>query len=168
MHAAQHPNRSRLFRFITIAASGLGSFVLGLWGLKLGFGDGLGGMSAQVIASLCALAAAAAAAAFFAGVDESASYVFNETQIDKLTGLNGRTAMIGKIAEAAAASIRTGEPSFLIDIDIDRFKQINDAIGYTQGDELISAFAARLKSQLPDTAVIGRIGAGEFAVLYHY
>ena len=59
MHAAQHPNRSRLFRFITIAASGLGSFVLGLWGLKLGFGDGLGGMSAQVIASLCALAAAA-------------------------------------------------------------------------------------------------------------
>jgi diguanylate cyclase (GGDEF)-like protein len=166
MHAAQHPNRSRLFRFITIAASGLGSFVLGLWGLKLGFGDGLGGMSAQVIASLCALAAAAAAAAFFAGVDESASYVFNETQIDKLTGLNGRTAMIGKIAEAAAASIRTGEPSFLIDIDIDRFKQINDAIGYTQGDELISAFAARLKSQLPDTAVIGRIGAGEFAVLY--
>ena len=55
---------------------------------------------------------------------------------------------------------------FLIDIDIDRFKQINDSIGYSQGDELIRAFAKRLKASLPEGVVIGRIGAGEFAVLY--
>ena len=171
MTAATHPNRSPIFRFITIAASGLGSFVLGLWGMQFGFGDGLGGLTGPmvggVIASLCALAAAGAALSFFAGVDESASYVFKETQIDKLTGLNGRTAMIGKIAEAAATSIRSGEPAFLIDIDIDRFKQINDSIGYTQGDELIAAFAARLRRSLPEGVEIGRIGAGEFAVLLH-
>lgn len=114
MSSASHPNRSPVFRFITIAASGMGSFVLGLWGMKFGFGDGLAGLTAPmiggVIASLCALAAAGAALSFFAGVDESASYVFKETQVDKLTGLNGRTAMIGKIAEAASACVRTGEP----------------------------------------------------------
>ena len=54
--------------------------------------------------------------------------------------------MIGKIAEAAQATIRTGEPVFLIDIDIDRFKQINDSIGYSQGDELIRAFTERLQA----------------------
>jgi diguanylate cyclase (GGDEF)-like protein len=54
---------------------------------------------------------------------------------------------------------------FLIDIDIDRFKQINDSIGYTQGDQLIAAFAARLKETMPEGAQLGRIGAGEFAVL---
>jgi len=170
MSSASHPNRSPVFRFITIAASGMGSFVLGLWGMKFGFGDGMGGLSAPivgaVIASLCALAAAGAALSFFAGVDESASYVFKETQIDKLTGLNGRTAMIGKIAEAASACARTGKPEYLVDIDIDRFKQINDSIGYVQGDQLIAAFAARLKATVPEGVQIGRIGAGEFAVLY--
>ncbi|TIT48404.1 MAG: bifunctional diguanylate cyclase/phosphodiesterase, partial [Mesorhizobium sp.] len=65
----------------------------------------------------------------------------------------------------ACATSRTGEPVFLIDIDIDRFKQINDAIGYTQGDELIRAFTKRLHSCVPARAPIGRIGAGEFAVL---
>ena len=101
-----------------------------------------------VIASLCALAASLAAMSFFAGVDESADYVFNETHFDKLTGLLARPAMIGKIAEAASATARTGKPVFLIDIDIDRFKQINDAIGYSNGDDLIRAFTARLKASL--------------------
>ncbi|MGT2466032.1 GGDEF domain-containing protein [Mesorhizobium atlanticum] len=73
--------------------------------------------------------------------------------------------MVGKIADAAADTIRTGEPVFLIDIDIDRFKQINDAIGYSHGDELVCAFTSRLKGSMPKDAVIGRIGAGEFGVL---
>ena len=169
MDKARNPIRSPLFRLVTIAAAGVGSFVLGLWGLKLGFGGQVDGLSSNVIAAvlaaLCALAASLAAMSFFAGVDESASYVYQETQVDKLTGLHARSAMVGKIAEAAAATIRTGEPVFLIDIDIDRFKQINDSIGYSHGDQLIRAFAKRLKEALPENPEIGRIGAGEFAVL---
>ncbi len=163
------PNRSPVFRIITIASSGLGSFIIGLWGLNYGFG-GVGGLSPEmvgaIIASLCALAAAGASLSFFAGVDESASYVFNETHFDKLTGLLARTAMVGKIAEAARATVRTGEPVFLVDIDIDRFKHVNDSIGYSQGDELIRAFTQRLRTCLPEGVLVGRIGAGEFAVLY--
>ena len=45
MPTIKNPNRSPTFRLITIAASGLGSFVIGLWGLKLGFGDSIAGMS---------------------------------------------------------------------------------------------------------------------------
>jgi diguanylate cyclase (GGDEF)-like protein len=169
MPATNNPKRTPVFRLLTIASSGIGSFILGIWGLKLGLGDGFAGISADmmvaIMAALCALAASVAAMSFFAGVDESADFVFTETHFDKLTGLLARPAMVGKIAEAACATSRTGEPVFLIDIDIDRFKQINDAIGYSQGDELIRAFTKRLKTCVPQRAVIGRIGAGEFAVL---
>jgi diguanylate cyclase (GGDEF)-like protein len=169
MPASKNPNRTPLFRLLTIGASGTGSFLLGIWGLKFGFGDGLAGLQAEMVggimAALCALAAAGAALSFFAGVDESAEYVFQETHFDKLTGALTRAAMTGRIAEAAAATLKTGEPAYLIDIDIDRFKQVNDAIGYSHGDELVRAFAARLKGALPRDATIGRLGAGEFAVL---
>ena len=154
----------------TIAASGLGSFIIGLWGLRYGFGDHIAGMPTEVVgavgAALCALASAGSALSFFAGVDESAGYVYKETHFDKLTGLFARTAMVGKIAEAAASTAVTGEPVYLIDIDIDRFKHINDSIGYTQGDELIGAFTRRLKANSAAGVTIGRIGAGEFAVLF--
>ncbi len=140
-----------------------------MWGLHYGFGDQLGAMStgvvSAIIAGLCALAAAIASLSFFAGVDESADYVFRETQVDKLTGLNARIAMIGKIAEAASSTLRTARPVFLIDIDIDRIKQLNEAIGYQQGDALIREFARRLAKKLPDGLDLGRIGAGEFAIL---
>jgi diguanylate cyclase (GGDEF)-like protein len=171
MDANVNPKRSAAFRLLTIAVSGTGSFILCLWAIKGGFGNEIAGMPAEIIggmlSALCALAASLAAMSFFAGIDESASYVYQETQIDKLTGLHARTAMVGKIAEAASATIRTGEPVFLIDIDIDRFKQINDSIGYSQGDQLIRAFAKRLKEIMPEGTEMGRIGAGEFAVMVH-
>ncbi|GAB5507312.1 MAG: bifunctional diguanylate cyclase/phosphodiesterase [Rhizobiaceae bacterium] len=163
------PFRTPIFRLLTIGAAGLCSFIIGLWGLRYGMGDQIGGLPAEVIgaiiASLCALAAAGSSMSFFAGVDESAEYVFRETQFDKLTGLHSRAAMIGKISEAAVATSRTGAPVYLIDIDIDRFKHINDSIGDQHGDELLRLFAERLKGNLPEGIEIGRIGAGQFCVL---
>jgi diguanylate cyclase (GGDEF)-like protein len=169
MQETSHPFRTPVFRLLTIGAAGIGSFIIGLWGLRYGMGDQIAGMPAEVIgaiiASLCALAAALSSLSFFAGVDESASYVFKETQTDKLTGLNSRNAMIGKIAEAAIATSRTGKPVYLIDVDIDRFKHITDSIGDQQADELVKLFAVRLGDSLPDDIELGRTGAGQFCVL---
>jgi diguanylate cyclase (GGDEF)-like protein len=167
-------SRSRAFRWLTVASAGLGSFTIGYWGLNLFFGEGLASPVGQtlglVIAALCALAAAGTASAFFAGVDESAEYVFKETHFDKLTGLFNRPAMIGRLAEAVMSTAHSGKPVFLIDIDIDRFKQINDGIGYGAGDELIKALAERLNTRLrakfgAKGVEVGRIGAGEFAAI---
>ncbi len=169
MQDSTQPFRTPVFRLLTIGAAGIGSFIIGLWGLRYGMGDQIAGMPAEVIgaiiASLCALAAAGSSMSFFAGVDESASYVYRETQTDKLTGLNSRTAMIGKIAEAAIATSRTGKPVYLIDIEIDRFKHINDSIGDQQGEELVKLFAARLTDNMPDDIEVGRTGAGQFCIL---
>ena len=80
---SSNPKRSATFRLITVAASGLGSFMLGSWGFQFGFGDSVGGLSSNlvggIISALCAMAAALAALSFFAGIDESADYVFNDT-----------------------------------------------------------------------------------------
>lgn len=169
MSHSSNPTRSRTFRFITVAAAGLSSFVLGIWGLQFSFGSHATFLPmatvGTLVAALCALAAAGAAMSFFAGVDESVDYVYRETQVDKLTGLHARAAMIGKVAEAAASTEHTGKPVFLIDIDIDRFKQVNEAIGYSQGDELIRSFARRIQRALPANVQIGRLGAGEFGIL---
>jgi diguanylate cyclase (GGDEF)-like protein len=169
MQSSALPMRSATFRLITIAAAGIGSFTIGMWGFSAVLGPNLAGLPVPliggVVAALCALAASLAALSFFAGVDESAHYVYRETQLDKLTGLHSRVAMIGKLAEAVSRSQRTGDPVFLIDIDIHRFKSINDAIGFGDGDQLVRAFAMRLRESFDARATLGRIGAGEFAIL---
>jgi len=169
MPADSHPDRTPIFRLVTIASSGVGALALGLWGFQSGFGAGAGGLTAEAtgaaLAALCALSAAFASLSFFAGIDESASFVFRETHFDKLTGLLSRNATLDRIAEAAKANTGTAGTAYLLDIDIDRFKQINEALGYAQGDELIRAFTGRLKLCLPNGVTIGRLGAGEFGVV---
>ncbi|TJX37026.1 MAG: bifunctional diguanylate cyclase/phosphodiesterase, partial [Mesorhizobium sp.] len=68
MPAVSNPKRTPVFRLLTIASSGIGSFVLGIWGLKHGLGDGFAGISADmmvaIMAALCALAASVAAMSF--------------------------------------------------------------------------------------------------------
>jgi diguanylate cyclase (GGDEF)-like protein len=166
---SRNPIRTKGFRLLTIAACTLGSFVIGLVATRYGMG-GFAGVPAEIVglsmAALCAFAAASSAASFFAGVDESVQYIYHETQHDKLTALPGRQAMMARIREAADRTRSTGSPVFLIDIDINRFKSINDAIGYSNGDELVRVFADRLRQVVPVGTAIGRIGAGEFALLY--
>lgn len=167
--SSSNPIRTKRFRLATIAACTLGSFVIGLAATRFGM-DGIAGLPAEIVglsmAALCAFAAASSAASFFAGVDESVQYVYHETQHDKLTGFPGRQAMMAKISEAVEQTRSNGKPVFLIDMDINRFKAINDAIGYSNGDELIRAFSQRLIQSVPAGATVGRIGASEFALLY--
>jgi len=50
-------------------------------------------------------------------------------------------------------------------IDLDRFQQINAALGYAAGDALLQATASRLRMLAGSTDVVGRIGGDEFAVV---
>src|SRR3546814_11000673 len=51
------------------------------------------------------------------------------------------------------------------DLDLDNFKQINDSFGHAAGDGVIAHFAAMLAEAAPASAIVGRIGGEEFAVL---
>ena len=153
----RNPNRSPVFRLITIASSGLGSFVIGMWGLKVGFGNSVGGMPTDVVGSYHRRAVRT-------GRGRRGAVLLRRRR--QVGGLCPPGDPLRQADRAACAhrhgrqdrasrgegTIKSGEPSFLVDIDIDRFKQINNSIGYSKGDELIRAFAQRLQASLPPRA----------------
>ncbi|MEC8557429.1 MAG: EAL domain-containing protein [Planctomycetota bacterium] len=51
-------------------------------------------------------------------------------------------------------------------LDLDHFQKINDQFGHSVGDELLRSAAARMLSQLDDSATVYRLGGDEFAVLW--
>ena len=84
---------------------------------------------------------------------------------DALTGLPNRTLVLDRVEQmvsrAGAASV---SPSVLF-IDLDGFKEINDTLGHTAGDQLLRAVGARLEAVLRRSETIGRLGGDEFVVL---
>src|SRR4029453_14224497 len=52
----------------------------------------------------------------------------------------------------------------LVQLDLDRFKEVNDSLGHTWGDELLVLVGQRLSRSSPEGAMGARVGADEFAV----
>jgi diguanylate cyclase (GGDEF)-like protein/PAS domain S-box-containing protein len=83
---------------------------------------------------------------------------------DPLTGLLNRRHM-GQYLEAALSASRTmGRPCALLQIDLDRFKQVNDSLGHPIGDALLKQVAERLQLMIGDRGKVCRIGGDEFQV----
>ena len=56
---------------------------------------------------------------------------------------------------------------FVIMIDIDNFKSINDTYGHPLGDEVIKSVTKTISQNLPNDSVFGRLGGEEFSIVYH-
>jgi len=83
---------------------------------------------------------------------------------DMLTGLHNHRKMI-ELIDGALAGRAQGEVLTLAFLDLDGLKDINDALGHRVGDELLKAFAARIKDVLPLRAFCGRFDGDEFALV---
>ena len=83
---------------------------------------------------------------------------------DVLTGLPNR-ALFQDRADVALARARRGEPCAILALDLDRFKQVNDTLGHTEGDLLIREFAERLSRIVRAVDTVARIGGDEFSIL---
>jgi diguanylate cyclase (GGDEF)-like protein/PAS domain S-box-containing protein len=84
---------------------------------------------------------------------------------DSLTGLANRMLFKERLEHAIAQSYRLGKPLFVLFIDLDRFKGINDMSGHGAGDAVLRECAQRLRGCLRDTDTIARAGGDEFLIL---
>jgi len=84
---------------------------------------------------------------------------------DHLTGLNNRRGFFSFGLQQMKIAKRLKEDNYLVFLDIDNLKEVNDAYGHAVGDLLLEGVATILRSTLRESDVIGRIGGDEFAVL---
>ena len=84
---------------------------------------------------------------------------------DPLTGLPNRTLLLETIAVTIQRS-RLQKRSFaLMFIDLDRFKNINDSLGHTLGDQFLARIARILERFVGDKGTVSRLGGDEFVIL---
>jgi diguanylate cyclase (GGDEF)-like protein len=84
---------------------------------------------------------------------------------DPLTGLPNRASFQTALGDTLGAAERSGEPCSLFLVDLDGFKEVNDTLGHGVGDQLLVAFAERLRSTTRLTGTVARLGGDEFAVI---
>jgi diguanylate cyclase (GGDEF)-like protein len=87
------------------------------------------------------------------------------SQCDELTQLSNRRGFESLAQHALNMCHRLGKPASLLFLDLNGFKQINDAYGHAEGDRALVAFADVLRTTLRDSDVVGRIGGDEFVAL---
>ncbi len=84
---------------------------------------------------------------------------------DPLTGLVNRAEFERRCADAIAVAERERLAVVVLFIDLDAFKIVNDSYSHAVGDRLLIKVAERIRKQLSDGDVAGRIGGDEFTVL---
>jgi len=84
---------------------------------------------------------------------------------DALTGLPNRRLFRDRLTVALAHARRMRHLLGVMFLDLDRFKNVNDTLGHSLGDELLKAIGARLKAALREEDSIARMGGDEFTVL---
>ncbi|MDA8297617.1 MAG: EAL domain-containing protein [Actinomycetota bacterium] len=86
-----------------------------------------------------------------------------EAMHDSLTGLPSRTLLLERVEKALRE--RGEQVVGLLFIDLDHFKEVNDAMGHPVGDELLRQIGQRLAGLVSTTDFAARLGGDEFAVL---
>jgi diguanylate cyclase (GGDEF)-like protein/PAS domain S-box-containing protein len=87
------------------------------------------------------------------------------SHFDQLTGLPNRTLLNDHFKFALGLAQRSGESLAVMFLDLDHFKDINDTLGHSIGDQLLIAVAKRIKSALREEDTLSRQGGDEFILI---
>ncbi len=88
-----------------------------------------------------------------------------QASYDELTGLLNRRAFESQLEHAWQTSSEGKNKSYLMFMDLDQFKVVNDTSGHTAGDQLLRAVSDILKDSVRNDDVVGRLGGDEFAII---
>ena len=95
---------------------------------------------------------------------ESRAQIAQLAYYDVLTGLPNRSHLRDLISGAIKACA-AGNHVALAFLDLDNFKDVNDTLGHSAGDELLVKFAQRLRAQIQAGDILGRLGGDEFVLI---
>lgn len=84
---------------------------------------------------------------------------------DPLTGLPNRRMFRDRLGQELKKAHRSGLPLALMVVDLDRFKDVNETLGYDLGDIVIKEIAQRLRYCMRETDTLARMGGDEFGVI---
>ncbi|MDB5842081.1 MAG: domain S-box-containing protein/diguanylate cyclase protein, partial [Herminiimonas sp.] len=84
---------------------------------------------------------------------------------DGLTGLPNRALLNDRLHQAIAHSFRDGQPVWVLFLDLENFKSVNDTLGHRAGDMLLQIIARRLQSATRGTDTVARFGGDEFIII---
>jgi diguanylate cyclase (GGDEF)-like protein len=83
---------------------------------------------------------------------------------DALTGLSNRKTFVGSLSEAIARMHRDRTHIAVLCLDIDKFKEINEAADHSGGDQVLRDIGGRIQSTLRQNDLIARLAGDEFAI----
>ena len=83
---------------------------------------------------------------------------------DALTGLHNRQYFIEHLQKRMNSLSESGEFSYLLLIDLDHFKNVNDSLGHDVGDRLLQSVVFRLQQHVPKNCIVARLGGDEFII----
>ena len=89
----------------------------------------------------------------------------HQSMHDALTGLLNRTVLLSRITQAINDAKEKGGRFYILILDLDRFKEINDALGHPVGDVLLQQVGERLQTLLDEQGTVFRSGGDEFSIL---
>jgi diguanylate cyclase (GGDEF)-like protein/PAS domain S-box-containing protein len=84
---------------------------------------------------------------------------------DALTDLPNQVLFKDRLKQAIAYSRRSDQTHAVLLLNLDRFKTVNDSLGYTAGDRLLQSVAQRLTGCVRESDTVARFGSDEFAIL---
>ncbi|MDH5766107.1 MAG: bifunctional diguanylate cyclase/phosphodiesterase [Gammaproteobacteria bacterium] len=84
---------------------------------------------------------------------------------DDLTGLPNRFLFTDRLHNTVTLAARKQQSFAVLLIDLDRFKEINDTLGHSIGDEVLTIISSRMSKGIRESDTLARIGGDEFAVI---
>jgi diguanylate cyclase (GGDEF)-like protein len=85
--------------------------------------------------------------------------------VDALTGLPNHVLFSDRVAQAATAARRNRERFAVMVLDLDSFKKVNDSLGHSKGNELLTRMGERLVGAARDIDTVARLGSDHFTLL---
>ena len=162
-----------LIGMILGAGAPVGSFLIRVLAISSVRNDPLGDLGANAFFyayELLGSSLVLAVAGYFAGLRadrlrRGEAFYHHLAEHDSLTGLHNMRAFMDRYRRALEHAVATGEPLAVLLIDVDKLKEINDALGHEAGNKALIQVANALRISKRTVDVAARWGGDEFAIL---